>query len=554
MSAREPDVVVVGAGPAGSTVASLLRRFSPHAEVVLVEREGFPRHHIGESLVADVNRILFDVGAYDAVASAGFVPKTGSTFIWGRDREPWSIDFSKLGEIPGFSGAAGYQSEHTWHVRRHEYDALLLDHARALGAHVERASAEILLEDDRAVGVRLDDGRTLRPRFVVDATGQHSQLALRTARRTFDPELRNVAVYGYFEGAALDPTLSGTWEASRIAVVSVAEGWIWYIPLARGLISVGVVTSRDAMARRSGASLAEILDGAIRGCPELAPLLRSARRIRFAGADADVLAIRDYCYSVTPVTGPGWALAGDASGFVDPILSIGCYLAHAGAHWLAHGLATLLAGDAVSEELCFRAYAEQLQFSLRAFRRMTWMFYGFNETKESWWWEAKRILRERAFPASVDEKGAFLALATGYGINRSVVHEAISDFGVNLFDDLYRNLVAKDSPGSTIKRPGARARDPVVYRRRRAFRSEPWLVPAEGTGRLHPVVRVTFDDAGEGGARLMLPPAHAKFLDALDGRTPREASAMLAPDEARALPHLDELLTGLVNLGVVAPA
>jgi hypothetical protein len=409
----------------------------------------------------------------------------------------------------------------------------------------------VSFDGDRAVEVVLADGRRLHPRFVIDATGQHSQVALRRAQRAWDPELRNIAVYGYFEGAKLDSRLSGTWERSRIAVVSVAEGWIWYIPLAPGLLSVGVVTSRDVLAR-STRTHATFLDDAIAGCPEIAPLLAEARRVRFSTADADVLTMRDYCYSVMPLHGPGWALVGDAAGFVDPILSIGCYLAHSGGQWLAYALNTLLAGDAADEALCWRAFEEQLQFQLTAFRRMTYMFYGFNESKESWWWEAKRILRQRALPRSVDQKAAFLAMATGYGINRPVYHEAISDFGVNIFDDFYRNLVEP----ATIRGDEMRHAASQKFRRTRAFQVEPWMVPVEGAGRMRPVFRVTFGHDGNGDApsRLLLPSAHLHFLDQLEGRTAGDALRTLSAADAQAVRGgLEPFLTGLVQLGVVAP-
>jgi hypothetical protein len=365
----------------------------------------------------------------------------------------------------------------------------------------------------------------------------------------YDPVLRNVAIYGYHAGARLDPALMGTWEESRIGVITVDEGWIWYIPLARGLVSVGVVTNREALARRRGASLAEVLDGAIAGCDEVRPLLSDARRVRFGGATSDVLSIRDYCYTVTPVRGPGWALCGDASGFVDPILSIGAYLAHSGASRLAYTLNTLLDGSSTDEELCFRAYEEQVQFALSAFRRMTYMFYGFNETKESWWWEAHKILRERALPEAVDRKAAFLALATGYGINRPVFHEATSDFGVNIFDTFYRHLVE----GRSIK-ADEDPDDRKSYRRVATLSAEPWMVPIEGTGKMRTVQRVALTGDGTSGrSRLFLPPAFYRFLSSLDGTSPRDVLSSMPSEEAQEVEErLGAFMRGLRNMGVIA--
>ncbi len=338
-------------------------------------------------------------------------------------------------------------------------------------------------------------------------------------------------------------------------MVSIDVGWIWYIPLAQGLISVGVVTSRDVLVNRKQASITEFFEEHLRTCPELAPLLSGATRVRYPGADSDVLVIKDYCYSVSRLHGPNWALCGDAAGFVDPILSIGCYLAHAAASHLAHALGSLLSGDPIDQALCFRAYEEQVQFSLQAFRRITYMFYGFNDSKESWWWEAKRILSARALPASVPSKAAFLALATGYGINRPVYQEAISDFGVNIFSDFYRHLVSSEG----IQPTRGEARMDRVYRRRFSFHAEPWCVPVEGTGRMREVSRVTFHPlegegapAGEPPARLLLPPAYWRFLQGLDGTRPADALGSLAADNRVAVEQwLNPFLHGLVDMGVL---
>ncbi len=553
MSTLEPDVLIIGGGPAGTSVASLVKKYTPSARVVVCEQEEYPRHHIGESFVADINRLLADMDVYEKVKKAGFIRKRGSTFIWGHDRTPWTIEFSDLGALPGYSDGVGYDSSYTWHVERHRYDKILLDHARELGAEVlQPTSAEVLFDArDEIQGVKLSDGRVLHPRYVIDATGQHNQLSRRMKTREYDPELRNIAIYGYYEGAELDPDISGTWEDSRIAVITVPEGWIWYIPVAPGLLSVGVVTSHDALKRRGDVSVREYHESAVQGCAELVPLLKNAKRIDYAGSNTDIHTIKDYCYSVSKLYGRGWALCGDASGFVDPILSIGCYLAHSGGSRLAYTLNTLLSGETADEDLCWRSYEEQLRYSFQAFRRMTYMFYAFNDGKESWWWEAKKILRERALPQSVDGQSAFLALATGYGINRPVTHEAISDFGVNIFDDFKKHLVA---PGTIKARadvaPGR------VFRKTTGFHSEPWVVPIQGTGRLHPVARVTFDGRGEDSdlpARLFLPGPHARFVDALHGRTAEQALAQLGRDDAERLrQQVPSFLSGLVNLGVLS--
>ncbi|MDE2292271.1 MAG: tryptophan 7-halogenase, partial [Elusimicrobia bacterium] len=197
------DAVVVGGGPAGSTAASLLA--AAGRSVLVVEREAFPRHHVGESLLPGLAPLFERLGVTHRLERAGFFVKTGGSYIWGRSRRPWSIRFAELAERPGFM--IDGRETWAWHVERARFDALLLDSARRRGAEVlQPASAvEVLSKGERVEGLRVRDGggreRTLRARCWIDASGQAGVFASHFGWRAYDEQLRHLAVYAYYEGA-----------------------------------------------------------------------------------------------------------------------------------------------------------------------------------------------------------------------------------------------------------------------------------------------------------------------------------------------------------------
>src|SRR5215213_9200990 len=227
------DVVVIGGGPGGSTTATMLARKGWH--VLLMERERFPREHIGESLLPASMPILEELGVLDTVRREGFVPKWGATMVWGREPEPWSWYFRETND----------RYPHAFQVWRPRFDQILLENARRAGVDVREGCTvhDVLFEDGRARGVRYvgEDGEHVLPaRMVVDASGQGALIGRRLALRRWDPAFQNLAVFGYFAGARrLAPPDDG-----NIFIESYADGWFWNIPLHTGLMSVGAVVDR----------------------------------------------------------------------------------------------------------------------------------------------------------------------------------------------------------------------------------------------------------------------------------------------------------------------
>jgi clorobiocin biosynthesis protein Clo-hal len=555
---KSVDVAVVGAGPAGATTACLVRRYAPGARVVVLDRAHHPRHHVGESLVVDVNRILWEMGAYDAVESRGFLPKAGGTFVWGLDRDPWSILFTELADIVTLRRPGNLQLDYTWHVERHAYDALLTDVARDLGAEV-RTGVDVrgpVVQGGRVVGVvaRSESGaeEEIPARFVIDASGQRALLGGPLGKRTVDPFLQNIAVYAYLSGARLDPRLCGSWDLARIFVVTIPIGWIWYIPLRRDLVSVGVVTSKRTFQARSG-DLERFFREHLATAPELAPLVAGATVVRHPNAAREFLVERDFCWTTERVAGPGWALVGDAAGFVDPIFSIGVFLAQSSAYWLGYALATILRGDAIEEDIVWRAYDDYVRTTISAFRTMTYFWYGFNGSKESFWWEARRALRSSALPPEITDRQAFLALATGYGVNRSLFNEATTVYGERLFSDMHRELVDGSDALPELRRLEG-VSDDAVLRLAAPVDVVPFAMPLEGTGRLVPVDKVRFGPEDDLPRRLYVPPGVGRVFERL--REPTTVSALAADARSRGLPArtLGTMLAHLRRGGFVTSA
>jgi flavin-dependent dehydrogenase len=315
-SENGPDVVVVGGGPAGSTVSTLIAQKGYHVE--LFERDRFPRFHIGESLIPETYWVLKRLNMLPKMQDSHFVKKYSVQFVNAN---------GKLSAPFYFWDNKPHECSQTWQVVRSEFDQMMLENAREHGvmAHEGVRVLDVLFEGDRAVGVKIraDDGSTrdVRAKVVVDASGQAGLIQNRLRLRIWDPILNKGAVWTYWKGAFRD---QGRDEGATMVLQTASKnGWFWYIPQHNDIVSVGVVAPFDYLFknRPNPGNFEQTYNEEVDQCPEVKRRISQARRA------AGYFATKDYSYRATTVAGDGWALVGDAWGFLDPLYSSGVLLA-----------------------------------------------------------------------------------------------------------------------------------------------------------------------------------------------------------------------------------
>jgi len=350
------DAIIIGGGPGGCTAGTVLAQAGK--KVLILERERFPRFHIGESLIPYGNDVLRQIGAWEKVEQNGYMPKLGAEFILGNADVALKVWFADV--LPP-------QHARTYQVERSCFDSLMMGHAQAAGCEVEReAKAEwVSIEED---GVTVDyrqDGalKNARARWIFDATGRDAFLGRQLNLPKSDLGCaKKIATFAHFTGVKRDdgPT------AGNIIIIRLGSGWFWMIPLADGKTSVGLVQDLDHF-RKTGQTPEQSFERAVATVRDAQTRMQDAVRV------TDYLHASDYTYRYTQNAGSRWFLLGDASGFIDPIFSSGVMLA------LKSGLCAareMLAADA--QPLSLRAqkrYTRTVERMATAFLGLIKMFY-----------------------------------------------------------------------------------------------------------------------------------------------------------------------------------
>lgn len=340
MREGEYDVAIIGGGPGGSTLGGMLLKHDPSKRVVILEKERFPREHVGESQLPPISGVLAELGCWEKVEAAGFPIKIGATYTWGDTKDPWDFEFLPLETIPAEAERPGkyegWRVQTAFQVDRARYDQILLDHAKELGCEVREGTrvAKVHREGDRVTGIETEDGDVVRATHYVDASGNAAVLRRAMDVRVDAPTLlRNVAFWGYWENAPwIDRLATG---ATRVHIRSLGYGWLWYIALSETRASIGLVTPATHY-KKVGKKPEEMYMEAVRGEASIAKLIEGAER------DGEVLTTTDWSYVVDRLVGENWFLVGECSGFADPILAAGLTLTQTGARELGY---TILAID-----------------------------------------------------------------------------------------------------------------------------------------------------------------------------------------------------------------
>ena len=349
------DVAVIGGGPAGATVATLLAQYG--RRVVVFEKQRHPRFHIGESLLPKNLPILERLGVATEVAATG-VYKSGAEFV--------SPDLDQR-QAFHFSDALDPEPDHAYQVCRSQFDEILLRNARTKGAEVRENCVVTDFESDTGICrlTVMENGvsEVCSARFVIDASGRDCFLSKRVGTRIRDRNHNSAAIFAHFEGVSAD-----AWATQgNLAVYFFEHGWIWMIPLPGSLTSIGAVCMPDYLKTRSG-SLDDFFLETLRLAPKVWEVLSDAR------ATTPVRGAGNYSYKADRAYGDRFLLLGDAYAFIDPVFSSGVYLAMSGAEVAATAVHRSLDEPGRANTL-FEAYRRHVD---RRLDRLSWIIHRFN--------------------------------------------------------------------------------------------------------------------------------------------------------------------------------
>ena len=392
------DAIVIGGGPSGSTVAARLAQ--RQRRVLLLEKERFPRFHIGESLLPCSMPLFDQLGVMPALHEHGFLPKYAAEFVTADGSLTRRYAFAD-GLIPGAPSA--------FEVDRSEFDHVLLENAARLGVEVREATAVTRFEirhDGVEVMARDEAGSETRceAQLLIDATGQTSLLAGKLGMREMDLGLKNFAVFSHFVGAWRH---EGVREGD-ISVVLIPGGWWWVIPLADGRTSLGQVGPATMLRGRKPDEA--YFHEQIAATPYLADRFAKAKRV------APVRTISDYSYVSKKLAGDRFVLVGDAGAFIDPVFSTGVYLGMVGAFRAAEAVdAALSAGRFSRRE--FVAYESWVKKQVDTYKKFVKGFYR------------PEFVELLMAPSDwLDLRAAITSLLAGFGVDRPEVNARVAVF------------------------------------------------------------------------------------------------------------------------------
>jgi FAD-dependent halogenase len=372
------DIVVIGGGPAGSTLATLLARKG--YSVLLLEREKFPRFHVGESLLPATQLIWEKLGVAEPLQHLGHTFKYGGEIRIGLDpNEPaWAASAIQFNHLPQ---KLTQERPYSYQVERGEFDQFLLDHAREQGVTVyeEALVKEILWEGDKATGVRWKNKEgteyLTRVGCVADCSGRHAFIARERKFLVPDRNIKTSAVFAHFKGVTRESGL----RQGFIHTYFIENGWLWFIPLHSDIMSVGVVANEPETDWWSQCSPEEIL---------LTYLNRyQCFRDRFTEAErtSKVRILRGLPYSSSRSAGDGWILVGDANFFVDPLFSSGVHVAFKTAEKAADAVDEFLQGGrSIAPLNHYEHWSRDYQFHIFTTMGLLYKMLRYRVAMEGW--------------------------------------------------------------------------------------------------------------------------------------------------------------------------
>lgn len=360
IQSANPHVIVIGGGPAGATVSTLIAQQGYRVE--LFEREKFPRYHVGESLIPETYWTLQRLNMIDKMKSSKFVEKYSVQFVSERGRISAPFYFKQHKDC---------DSSRTWQVMRSEFDKMMLDNAAEHGVNVHEGVRvmDVIFEGDRAVGVSLKDEngemREVRADVVVDASGQTSMLLNKLKLKMPDKRLNKGSIWTYYKGAERQTGIDEG--ATVIMQLQGKHGWFWYIPLQDDMVSVGVVGDFDYLFK-GRKNHEQTYAEEMAKCPAVQERLANAEQVN------KIFATKDFTYRSSQASGDGWVMIGDAYGFLDPLYSSGVLLALKSGELAADAIVDgLKKGDTCKDQL--GSWEDEYVIGMNRMRKLVYAYY-----------------------------------------------------------------------------------------------------------------------------------------------------------------------------------
>lgn len=480
------DVAIIGGGPSGSTTGAFLRKYAPELRVVILERETFPRDHVGESQLPPISRILDELGCWDKVEAAGFPIKVGATYRWGKTRELWDFDFYPPALFKDEPRPAKYEGQRKWtafQVDRALYDEILLDHARELGCAVRQNARVVKVRRDRdqVTGLELEGGETVEARYYVDASG-HSGIM----RRALDIEsevptsLQNIAIWDYWQNAdwAVEIGVGGT----RIQIMSLPYGWFWFIPLGPTRTSIGLVVPASYY-KDCGLKPEELFAKALRDEERVAALCKNGQ------SEGKLMTTKDWSFVAKRHTGENWFLVGESAGFADPILSAGLSIAQVAAKEAAFTIIELIRGK-VNADWLKSEYEHRQTNRVRNHIRFADYWYSANTQFADLQAFTSKIAHDNGLDLSPEKAWAWIAQGgfidedltlgiAGFSIDQ------IKDLG-DFMSEVHVEPILSSNNVFELDLTGARWQDRALYQKGRVVKGASYV----RDGRILPLIGV----------------------------------------------------------------